>query len=479
MRDRILALERIARQLEPDAQQRAALTRRTVDYANHFLDELAESPVYVPGQPDAQFGADFEDAAGDFDEMLATLAREIDTPGINPASGAHLGYIPGGGVYPAALGDYLADVANRYAGIRFASPGAAQLERSLVAWMAALVGYGPGAGGDLTSGGSIASLSAIVTAREACGVRSADVAQSCIYFTAQVHHCITKAIGIAGLREAHQRIVPMDDRYRLDANELERMVAADRNNGLRPWLVIASAGTTDTGAIDPLGRLADISRDHDLWLHVDAAYGGCFLLLDEGKDRLAGIERSDSVVIDPHKGFFLPYGSGAVLVRDESRLAQAFAYEANYMQDAAAAESVPSPATLSPELTRPFRGLRLWFPLKLTGLAPLRAALEEKMLLARYFHERIAELEGFEAGPAPDLSVATYRYVPARGDANEFNRRLCEAIQRDGEIFISSTTLNGRYILRLAVLNFRTHLNHIERLLELLEHHARRLDRAR
>lgn len=475
MREQILALEQLARPLEPEPVARQALTERAVDYANQFLDGLNDSPVFVAGQPDPEFGPDFEETPGDFEQMLARLKTEIDTPGINPASGGHLGYIPGGGVYYSALGDYLADVTNRYSGIRFASPGAAQLERRLLDWMAALIGFGPGAGGDLTSGGSIASLSAIVTAREALGIRSAEVENSCIYLTEQVHHCITKAIGIAGLREARQRIVPMDAHYRLDAAELARLIEADKQQGLRPWLVICSAGTTDTGAIDPLGTIADLARAHGLWLHVDAAYGGCFLLCEEGKRRLAGIERADSVVMDPHKGFFLPYGSGALLVRDETKLANAFAYEANYMQDATAAEAVPSPASLSPELTRPFRGLRLWFPLKLAGLAPFRAAVEEKLLLASYFHSRIASMSGFEAGPAPALSVATFRYVPASGDANAFNKRLCAAIQQDGEVFISSTTIDGRYILRLAVLNFRTHLHQVERLLELLPKFARQL----
>lgn len=473
---RIRELESIARRLEPGAAERTQLTTQVLDYAERFLETLDEAPVYVAGAPGRGFGARLGEQPAPVAELLRELGAEIDTPGINPASGGHLGYIPGGGIFHAALGDYLADIANRYSGINFASPGAAQLERSLVNWMAGLIGFGEEAGGDLTSGGSIANLSAIVAAREAHGLRSADVATSCIYLTSQAHHCVTKAIGIAGLRDARLRIVPMDRRWRLDASELAGMVADDRRCGLRPWLVIASAGTTDTGAIDPLPGVAEVARDHGLWLHVDAAYGGCFLLCDEGREKLDGIARADSVAIDPHKGLFLPYGSGALIVRDVATLAQAFSYEANYMQDATAAEDRPSPASLSPELTRPFRGLRMWLPLKLLGLAPFRAAVEEKLHLARWFHARLSGVPGFEVGPAPELSVVTYRYLPRRGDADAFNRRLCRAVQRDGEVFISSTTLDGRFTLRLAVLNFRTHLHHVERLLGLLEHHARRLE---
>lgn len=476
MRDQILELEKLARTLEPDSEARAALTRQAQHYAFEFLDRLPETAVYRPAQHTPDIDLALQEQPSDFATLLHTVEEQIDTYGINPASGGHLGYIPGGGIYHAALGDYLADVSNRYSGIRFASPGAAELERQLVLWMCGLVGFGPGASGDLTSGGSIANLSAIVAAREARGINSAAIPASPIYCTAQVHHCVTKAVGIAGLRECPLRLVPMDPDYRMDTAALAQMLAADRHDGLNPWLVVASAGTTDTGAIDPLEELSELATEHQLWLHVDAAYGGAFLLCDYGQQCMRGISRADSVVLDPHKGFFLPYGSGAVLVRDGATLANAYAYQANYMQDAAGAESVPSPASLSPELTRPFRGLRLWFPLRLAGLAAFRACLDEKLLLARYFHQRLSALGGFEVGPSPDLSVVTYRYVPARGDADAFNRRLIREIQDHGEVFISSTLIDGTFMLRLAVLNFRTHLGHIDRLLELLESRARRLE---
>jgi glutamate/tyrosine decarboxylase-like PLP-dependent enzyme len=185
------------------------------------------------------------------------------------------------------------------------------------------------------------------------------------------------------------------------------------------------------------------------------------------------MEKSDSIVMDPHKTLFLPYGLGAVLVRDVQKLYAAHHQDADYMQDTLAALEEASPADLSPELTRNFRGLRLWLPLKLVGVAPFRAAVEEKMLLARYFWQRLQEMEGFEVGPSPDLSVVVYRYVPKRGDANEFNQRLIQEMQKDGRVFLSSTNLDGRYTLRLAVVVFRTHLEDIELTLELLREKAR------
>jgi glutamate/tyrosine decarboxylase-like PLP-dependent enzyme len=201
---------------------------------------------------------------------------------------------------------------------------------------------------------------------------------------------------------------------------------------------------------------------------VDAAYGGFFLLCADGLKVLRGLDKAHSVVLDPHKGMFLPYGSGAVLVRDEEWLAQSQAYHADYMQDARMASGHYSAADLSLELTRPFRGLRFWLPLKLFGLAPFRAALEEKIWLARYFYEQIDKTPGWETGPYPELSVVTYRFVPDQGDADRFNQQLVEAVQADGKVFISSTLIDGKFYLRLAVLHFRTHLVQVEYLLNLL-----------
>jgi glutamate/tyrosine decarboxylase-like PLP-dependent enzyme len=448
-----------------------------VDYAESFLEGLGDGQTYIAddGQSELLEGGVSESATG-LDELLEILRLAVDTPGINPASGGHFGYIPGGGIYPSAIGDFLADVTNRYSGVHFASPGAARMEKQLITWMAGLIGYPDSAGGDLTSGGSIANLSAIVTARDAMGVRSKDIGESCVYMTRQVHHCVDKSLRVAGLDECQIRFVPMDSRHRMDDTILEEMVSADRSRGLRPWLIVASAGTTDAGAVDPMLKLAAIARKHELWLHVDAAYGGFFILCEEGREALKGMELADSIVMDPHKGLFLPYGTGAVLVRDVDQLARAHSYQADYMQDAGDQGFGYSPADLSVELSRPFRGLRLWLPLKLFGLAAFRAALSEKMWLARYFHQALSAIDGFEVGSYPDLSVITFRYLPARGDADEFNRRLMKAVHDDGRIFISSTLIDGRFSLRAAILHFRTHRQEVDYLLEFLATTATRLE---
>jgi glutamate/tyrosine decarboxylase-like PLP-dependent enzyme len=334
--------------------------------------------------------------------------------------------------------------------------------------MAGLVGYPEESGGDLTSGGSVANLTAIIAAREAMGVRARNIENSCVYMTPDAHHCVDKSLRAAGLAECKIRRVPMDDRCRMQASALEETIIEDRHSGFRPWLIIASAGTTDTGAVDPLGGISALAQKYDLWLHVDAAYGGFFLLCEEGRQVLRDLDKAHSIVLDPHKGMFLPYGSGAVLVRNVEWLARSQTYQADYMQDARKDEGCYSPADLSLELTRPFRGLRFWLPLKLFGLAPFRAALSEKIYLARYFYAELSKLPGWEMGPAPELSVVTYRFVPEQGDVDAFNQRLVEAVQADGRVFISSTLIDGSFFLRLAVLHFRTHLAQVDYLLALL-----------
>lgn len=474
-------LERLA-QVEPDAmaleetpEQRKILTDRVFAFADGLLDGLAQRPVWsgAPGARDDLLAQGIPEEPAHLDKVMDLIVREIDGSGLQPASGGHLGYIPGGGIYPGALGDYVAAVTNRYAGVHYASPGAVHLENMLLRWLCRLVGYPRQALGTLTSGGSIATLVAVVAARDAKEIKADRITRSPIYLTDQTHHCVAKSIAIAGLGEAPLRKVAMTPRHRMDVDALRRTIRSDREQGLQPFMLVASAGTTDTGALDPLAELADVARTEGLWYHVDAAYGGAFLLLDEMRPRFQGIEAADSVVIDPHKGLFLPYGSGAVIVREPDHIRVSHGLRGVYLQDAGDLFDEPSPADLSPELTRHFRGLRMWLPIQVHGLARFRAALEEKLLLCRLFHERVRSL-GFEVGPEPDLSVTMFRWIPRDGtDPAEFNRGLLQAILEDGRVFLSSTTIDGVFWIRLAVLCFRTHRDRIEAVLEVLEREIR------
>jgi aromatic-L-amino-acid decarboxylase len=464
--EQLRRLERLARPLEPGSHRRKRLDRAATASAERFLRRIETLNAF---QETDDKGAGLLDLpiaerGVPLDTALRLLEREVVRPGANTASGGHLAYIPGGGLYHSAIGDYLAAVTNKYAGVLFTGPGPVRMENMLVRWVADLVGFPAEAGGHIASGGSIATLAAIVAAREAHGLRGAAYGSAVVYLTDQAHHCIEKALRIAGLAESPIRRVAMDAGYRMRPQALAEAIADDRRRGLRPWMVVAAAGTTDTGAVDPLETIAEIAAREQCWYHVDAAYGGFFLLTDHGRRALRGIERADSVVLDPHKTLFLPYGSGIVVLRDGRRLLAAHQHTGHYMQDALREPGETSPADVSPELSKHFRGLRMWLPLIVLGVRPFRAALEEKLLLARYFREEIAAA-GFTVGPPPDLSIVTYRWAPA-GAAPEESDRLNQAIvdgsRRDGRVFISSTVVDGRFTLRMAAVSFRTHRRTID-----------------
>lgn len=468
--EKLSILERESVALEPQNKELENLTNEIVNYGHNYLNNIDKINAFSgeDAKGDLLKSNPFTEEGQELSQLLNIIKKDVDTPGINPASGNHLGYIPGGGIYPSAMGDYLAAVVDKYAGVFYASPGAVQLENMVIRWMADMVGFPKTALGNLTSGGSIANLIAIVAARDAKGINSEKVKKGCIYLTKQAHHSVHKAIRIAGLQEANLREIEVDKEFKMNTNHLKTQIQEDLSQGLIPFLVIGSAGTTDTGAIDPLDDMATTCAKNNLWFHVDAAYGGFFMLVDSQKAKFKGIEKADSVTIDPHKGLFLSYGSGAIIIRDVEALKKSHYYEANYMQDVTEVFEEPSPADLSPELTKHFRGLRMWLPLKLFGVQPFRKALEEKILLTQYFYQKVQEL-GFEVGLKPELSVGIYRFVDGVKNPNEFNQKLIKSIQDDGRIYISSTTINGVFWLRIAILVFRAHLKNIDTFLEILE----------
>ncbi|HEY0377206.1 MAG TPA: pyridoxal-dependent decarboxylase [Pyrinomonadaceae bacterium] len=486
MKNKIRQLEKLSRLLEPTSVERKNARDEVVNYTENFLQNIEKKKAYkiTSKKGAALLDSPIAEEPAPIDELIKLLKKNVDRPGLNPASGGHLGYIPGGGLYYSALGDYMADIFNRYTGMFSTGPGAVRMENMLIRWMAEIVGYPKDAAGNLTTGGSLAHLTGVVTARDAKGISSKDVKRSVIYFSEQTHHSIEKAIRIAGLDECQKRSIPLDDRYRIVAIELEKKIELDKECGLNPFLVVATAGTTDVGAVDPLEEIGAICQRHNLWYHIDAAYGGFFILTDDGQKTLRGIELADSLVMDPHKGLFLPYGLGVILVKDKKALRDSLYYpDAHYLPERNKEEE-PSPCDLSLELTKHFRGLRLWLPLKLHGVKPFRACLEEKLLLAKYFYREVKKL-GFEVDPEqePELSVVTYRYVPKQiaHDAkkvNKFNEDLLEKLQEDGRVFISSTSLKDeKYVLRFACLSFRTHLKTIVELLKILKEKVEMLEK--
>jgi aromatic-L-amino-acid decarboxylase len=462
-------------ELPPDAMQRMgeACLRAVVDHIAELpdspranLDNIVEIAKSLR-EPPPETGADF-------DTLLKFLMERVIPVSINTAHPAYMGYIPGGGLYPSALAAFLAAATNRFVGAWFGAPAAARLEANVLAWFAELMGYPATARGIMTTGGSLANFSAVVAARK--HILGDDIARGALYASDQTHHSVMKAAMLAGIPECNIRLLPVDENFRAIPQQFEAAVKKDLEIGLKPFLLVGNAGTTNTGAVDPLRELADIGKKYSLWYHIDGAYGGFFNLCDEGKRKLVGIERSDSMVLDPHKGLFTPYGCGSLLVKDGNLLRRAHVLTADYMQDQFTPEGEINFTEHSPELSRSFRGLQVWLPLKLFGLQAFRENLAEKLRLTQWMYHRFLEEPGFECLSVPDLSVITFRYRPQRGDVETFNRRLLENIVKSGKLFLSSTLLNGAFVIRVCILSFRTHQAEVEEAFEIIRTAARELE---
>ncbi|HRO84720.1 MAG TPA: aminotransferase class V-fold PLP-dependent enzyme [Niabella sp.] len=461
--EKLNELNKTSSLLDIPETERKGMIQKVSDFANRFISGLSTvrgffdkdaGPVGIDNQPHQ------------LSEIIDLYQREVAGTGINAAAGTHLGYIPGGGVFTAALADFMAAVTNPYAGVYYASPGAVAIENEAINWLKSVFSYPKSSVGNLTSGGSVSTLIAFTAARDKHQVKNERIPKHVVYLSDQVHHSTQKALRIIGLEDVVIRHVALDDYFRMKPDSLESIIQKDIAEGLIPFLVVATAGTTDTGAVDPLNEIADVAEKYKMWFHVDAAYGGFFILTSK-KDLFAGIERTDSIIVDPHKSMFLPYGLGAVLIKDKKAALHSNHYEANYMQDAAGDDLVKSPSNLSPELTRHFRGLRLWLPLQIHGIEPFITCLEEKLLLVKYFRNRLADL-GFCLGPEPDLSVS-YFWYPFETDADEKNKKLMDEIHADGDVFLSSSIINNRFVIRIAILSFRTKKEIVDRAVAMIE----------
>ncbi len=402
--------------------------------------------------------------------LLDLLFDRVIPTSFCTAGPGYLAYIPGGGIPAAAVADLIADATNRYVGVWAAAPGLAQIEADVVSWFAGIVGYPPAARGVLTSGGSISNFSAIVTARRE--KLPPDFLSGTIYVSDQTHHSVAKAAMLAGFPPENVRAIPTDERFRIRLDALAERVAGDRAAGAAPFLVVGNAGTTNTGAVDDLRALADFARREGLWFHVDAAYGGFFALTAEGRSTLAGIELSDSVILDPHKGLFLPYGTGCLIVRDGAALRRAHALTAEYLPEMREEEEFVDFCQISPELSRDWRGLRVWLPVRLSGIAPFRANLEEKLALARAAADGLRTMPGIEILAEPQLSIVAFRRAwPDRAaeETNAANRRILERVNARGRVHVTGTMLGPVFAIRICVLSFRTHRDRIDMALEDLE----------
>jgi aromatic-L-amino-acid decarboxylase len=454
---------------EPSPEQMHALLERAGARLVEHVGSLASQPAAdVEGVAvlARALARPAPEGPGDFDALLGLLFDEVIPKSYNAAGPGYLAYVPGGGLFVSALAQLIAAGVNRYTALWGPAPLMVQLETNVVRWLCDLVGLPTTASGVLVSGGSLANFSALVTARR---TRLGDAFQDgVLYCSDQVHHSVAKAAALAGFAPRQVRRLASDAHQRLPVAALRACVQADRAAGLRPFLVVASAGTTNTGAIDELEALADLCAAEQLWLHVDAAYGGFFVLTERGRELLRGLERADSLSLDPHKGLFLPFGTGCLLVRDAALLRQAHGVQADYLPAPADVSEFADFADLGPELTRPYRGLGVWLPIELYGWGAFRRALDEKLDLAAQAAEALRAWPEIELLAEPSLSIVAFRLRTPGLDgpaADAANRAWLARVNARGRVFLSGTLLDGRFVLRLCVLSFRTHAERVQQAL--------------
>jgi aromatic-L-amino-acid decarboxylase len=438
----------------------------------HMMEVVTEKVVtYIQSLPD-QPAANVEGGAELARSLVEDLAEEGATfqslmdlvferalpTGFNTAGPGYLAYIPGGGLFHSALADFVADAVNRYVGVWLAAPGLVQLEANVIRWFNRMVGFPLDAGGLLTSGGSLANFTAVVVARRER--LPANFLNGTLYASDQVHHSVLKAAMLAGFPPENVRQIPVDDQFRIRLDALMHRIAEDRRQGTQPFFLVGSAGTTNTGAVDDLAALAAVAEQERLWFHVDAAYGGFFVLTERGQSRFFGLEQADSITLDPHKGLFLPYGTGSLLVRNLDTLRQAHRVTADYMPTLQDSNEFVDYCTVSPELSRDFRGLRVWLPLKMHGAAAFRAALDEKLDLTEWITEELRTIEELEIVAEPQLSIVAFALRSSGLDpekANHRNRELLDLINAKKRVYLTGTQLGNRFVIRICVLSFRTH----------------------
>jgi aromatic-L-amino-acid decarboxylase len=449
-----------------------AYTSRVLDQIVDFVGGLEESPASA-NSPTAELLAEISrpppELPGELD-LLLDRTRRAAAAAYETAGASYMAYIPGGGIFTAALADFLAAALNRYTGKVAPAPALVALEESVLRWLCDLFDFPADSQALLTTGGSLANLTALAAARARHAEGAAD--RATVYVGEHAHGSLAKAARTIGISRENLRVIRSTADLRLDLEDLRARIEEDRRAGLIPVCICAAAGTTNTGTVDQLAEVAVVAREAGVWFHVDGAYGGFFQLTTRGRERLAGIEQADSITLDPHKSLFLPFGTGALVVRSADALRHAFAEEADYLQDMGETAGIPDFDTLSPELSRDFRGLRLWLPLHLHGVTAFRQQLDEKLDLARLAHESLAANPRLELPWQPDLSVVTFRL---RDGDDEAQLELLARINASQRVLLSSTRIDGKIYLRIAILSMRTHEDRIREVLEIIGRAAEEL----
>ena len=460
--------------MDPLGLDDATMRRYGHAVVDMLVDELLDGSAPVlrratPAEMELRLGAEPPEAGEEFGALLEHLRRDVLPFAGRPAHPGFFAFVPGCPTWPGVLGDLIAGALNIHAGNWMTAAGPSRLEIEVLGWFKRWLGLPPDAGGLLVSGGSAANLTALACAREhKVGAMRDDLV---VYVADQAHSSIARAARVLGFRPEQTRVLPVDADFRLIPRLVAGAIDADVRAGRTPLLVAASAGSTNTGAVDPLAEIAGLCRDRGVWLHVDAAYGGFAVLTERGRAQLGGLDAADSITLDPHKWLYQPYECGCLLVRDPHALAAAFTMTPEYLRDARAESGEVNFADLGIQLTRSARALKLWLSLRTFGVAAFREAIDRALTLAERVQERVEASTALELAAPPALGVVCFRRRYAAPDAavDALNARLVAALEATGEALVSSTRLRGRYAIRMCVLNHTSEAADVDRVIDFLE----------
>jgi glutamate/tyrosine decarboxylase-like PLP-dependent enzyme len=453
--------------LELSPGEMRALGYRVVDLLTDHFSRLPEKRVGAKGDPAVlrpllRKPPPAQPASPD--EIFETLTRDIFTNMMNVGHPRHLAFVPVPSNFVSVMADTLATGFNVFSGSWLAGSGSVALELAVIDWLCQWCGLPETAGGLFVSGGSMANLTAIVAARHA--KLDDRIEGAIVYYSDQAHSSIDRAWRVAGFLREQIRKIPSDAQFRLPVGELSRLMAEDRASGLRPFAVVANAGTTNTGAIDPLAEIAAICRANDLWMHVDGAYGAAAVLCDRGRALLRGIELADSLSLDPHKWLFQSMECGCVLLRDAAILKATYRIMPEYLADVHRDLAEVNPCDYGIQLTRTFRALKLWMSIQYFGLDAFRAAMERGFALAEFAEAKLRTMPGWEIVTPAHMGIVTFAHPGAD------YKRVHDGMLAEGFVMATSTVLKGRAVLRFCTINPRTTeadieqaLDHIDRLL--------------
>ncbi len=403
-------------------------------------------------------------------EVIDRAVRDVLSPSLRHEHPRAFGFVPSAPTWPAVLADYLVTGFNINAATWLSASGPSQLEAVVIDWFRRWLGYPETAGGVLTSGGSAAALDALVAAREAAG----NPERATVYMSDQGHSAQGRAARIIGIRPDHVRVLPSAADFRIDPHTLVSAIETDRAAGCTPIAVCADAGSTSTGAVDPLNGIADYCGANGIWLHVDAAYGGFAVVTKPGARLLRGIERADSIVMDPHKWFFQPYETGCLLVRDIRTLQRAFAIHHDVLQDSVWGANHPNQADHGLQLSRRDRALKIWMSVQIFGMAAFRDAVAQGIERAERAAQYVEDSPFLELLTPASLGIVCFRVNPDAGAGGEellhrINRNVLARVFWEERAFLSSTSLRGRFALRLCVINHSTTWEDVRETLETIE----------